>query len=40
MQLRAYDWYQNVTESQATEYHTKSTSVHISRAQPYDFSQY
>jgi len=28
-QLHAYDCYQNVTEPQATEYHTKSTQVYI-----------
>jgi len=27
-QLHAHDCYQNVTEPQATEYHTKSTHVH------------
>jgi len=27
-QLHAYDCYQNVTEPQATEYHTKSTHMY------------
>jgi len=28
-QLHAYDCYQNVTEPQATEYHTKSTHAYV-----------